>query len=333
LGVDAVAVAVQLRDPQRAVQILEHSRALLIGQSLEQYQDTDALHSVAPDLADEFTRLGALLAADTAASTEFDAGPALMADPAAARRDALERWEDLITRIRCTVSGHEQFLEHLQFHDLKQAATSAPVVIVNVSRYRSDALIVRSSGVTVEPLNMLSPEDVSARVQQVMTVTETKDAKADADADADADAVIVDVLDCLWTAVAAPVLAALGPGESSLWWMPTGALSALPLHAAASRAGGPAVLDQVVSSTTTTLRALIDVLGRGPAPRSDAESLIVAMAETAGHASLPRAAAEADAVAALIGGHVRTLHDRSATPSTVQEALRGPGTLCLPRDR
>jgi hypothetical protein len=69
------------------------------------------LRSVVPDLADEFIRLGALLTADTAASTEFDADPVSMAGPAAARRDTVARWERLIDKIRRTVPGHERALD------------------------------------------------------------------------------------------------------------------------------------------------------------------------------------------------------------------------------
>jgi len=313
LGTDAAAVAVQRRDPERAVLILEQARGILIGQAIEQHRDVDELRRVAPDLAAEFSHLATLMAADTSPSSEFDADPAMMADPAAARREAVARWDDLIAMIRRTVPGHERFLAVPRPSDLLAAAADGPVVIINVSRYRCDALIVRPAGIEVCPLPGLTHEEATRKAERFLAATAV---------DGDPDEALHEVLDWLWTTLSAPVLKALGSVPGQLWWMPTGVLSALPLHAAASRdPGEPAVLDRVISSYTTTLRTLIDARTRDPAP-FEADAVIVAMTETAGAAPLPRAAAEASAIGPLLGGHVTTLLDGRATPAAVRDALR-----------
>lgn len=313
LGTDAAAVAVQRRDPERAVLILEQARGILIGQTIEQHRDVDELRRVAPDLAAEFSHLATLLAADTSPSSEFDADPAMMADPAAARREAVARWDELIAAIRRTVPGYERFLAAPRPGDLLAAAAGGPVVIINVSRYRCDALIVRLAGIQVCPLPGLTREEATREAERFLAATAV---------DGDADEALHEVLDWLWTALSAPVLKALGPEPGQLWWMPTGVLSALPLHAAASRdPGEAAVLDRVISSYTTTLRTLIDARTRDPAP-FEAGAVIVAMTETAGAPPLPHAAAEASAIGPLLGGHVTALLDGRATPAAVRDALR-----------
>jgi CHAT domain-containing protein len=186
-------------------------------------------------------------------------------------------------------------------------------VIINVSRYRCDALIVRLAGIEVCPLSRLTREEATRKAERFLAATAV---------DGDPDEALHEVLDWLWMAVSAPVLDALGPSPGQLWWMPTGVLSALPLHAAASRdPGEPAVLDRVISSYTTTLRTLIDARTRDSAAFK-AGAVIVAMTETAGAAPLPRAAAEASAIEPLLGGHVTTLFDARATPAVVRDALR-----------
>jgi tetratricopeptide (TPR) repeat protein len=313
LGTDAAAVAVQRGDAERAVLILEQARGILIGQTIEHHRDVDELRRIAPELAAEFTDLATLLASDTSPSSQFDADPGMMADPAAARRQAVARWDDLIAMIRRTLPGQERFLTAPQPSDLLAAAADGPVVIINVSRYRCDALIVRAAGIEVCPLPGLTRNEAARKAARFLAATAV---------DGDPSEALHEVLHWLWTAVSAPVLDALGPAPGQLWWMPTGVLSALPLHAAASRdPGGPAVLDQVISSYTTTLRALIDTRSRDSASL-DVGAVIVAMTETAGAVPLPRAAAEAAAIGPLLGGHVTTLLDGSATPAAVRDALR-----------
>jgi CHAT domain-containing protein len=60
-----------------------------------------------------------------------------------------------------------------------------------------------------------------------------------------------DVLGWLSDCVAEPVLRAIGPDLSRVWWCPTGPLTTLPLHAAGR------VMDRTISSYTATVGALV----------------------------------------------------------------------------
>ncbi len=147
---------------------------------------------------------------------------------------------------------------------------SDPVAAINISRYRSDALLLAGGTVTCVPLPGLSPARLAARIalldralgqarggREGRAMTEPSGPNSD----------LSGILEWLWDTIACPVLDQLGyddPADGAaddparIWWMPTGALCRLPLHAAGyHREGqGRTLLDRVVSSYTVTVHAL-----------------------------------------------------------------------------
>ena len=80
------------------------------------------------------------------------------------RREAAEAFDRVIAEIR-ELPGFDGFLRPPPVHDLLAAAADGPVVIVNVSRFGSHALILTGGGVLEPvPLTGLTPEAVSERV-------------------------------------------------------------------------------------------------------------------------------------------------------------------------
>ncbi|UVS78445.1 CHAT domain protein [Actinokineospora sp. UTMC 2448] len=320
LGVDAAAVAVRLGDFDRAVAVLEASRGVLLRQAIEQRAGADEVRQAARgltglsrdtalELADEFDRLSLLLNADTAASTEFDTDPVSMADPAAARRDIAARWERVVDRIRREVPGMARFRVSPPLDLSTLNAVEGPIVVVNMSRFGCAALVVQASGTRLVPLPDLKHDDASRRAEKFnRSVTAP---------DGDTASAVRSTVDWLRQAVAAPVLDTVGGASWRIWWMPTGVLSALPLHAAA--ASDPAHA-HIVSSTTTTLRALIDAYANPTVYAADARAVVVAVSTTPG-LPLPRATEEAAMVERALGGQVEVLQDDSATRRAVSTAL------------
>jgi CHAT domain-containing protein len=123
------------------------------------------------------------------------------------------------------------------------------------------------------------------------------------------------ILGWLWDAAVAPVLATLpadAPVPPRVWWLPTGLLGLLPLHAA-GHPGQPGALDATVSSFIPSLRALREARDRPPA--QNRSSLTVALHRTLGQQELPGTvddATHSDAV----------LRDEEATASHVLSALQ-----------
>jgi hypothetical protein len=258
LASDAAAWAVSAGHPERAVELLEHGRSVLWSHALQLRGDFDDLRDKHYGLA---RRLDAARAALDALPADAGAGVAAPARGGADRDEdrihAADEWDRALATVR-SLPSFARFLEPPPFAELASTAGPGPVVIVNVSRYRCDALVVTPDGARVIPLPGLT---LSGAVEQADRYRQAL-AERSGDQPAGVRSVIKEVLAWMWDTVAGPVLDALGhtavpAGDSwpRVWWCPTGPLTALPLHAA-GRAPDSAVLDRVVSSYTPTLRAL-----------------------------------------------------------------------------
>ena len=125
-----------------------------------------------------------------------------------------------------------------------------PVIVVNLSKMRSDAIVVTSHGrPLLVPLPGATPQTVSDLADRTNCSTSQNDMK--------------EILKALWQLIVQPVTKVLlediklKPG-SRIWWCPTGAASLLPLHAAGDyRKRSEVFPDLFISSYTTTLTSLI----------------------------------------------------------------------------
>ncbi len=141
--------------------------------------------------------------------------------------------------------------------ELQQCAVDGPVVLVNVSRLRCDALTLWPGRVELLPLPRLRYDEAVAHAEQFGADDHT----------------FTEMLEWLWDTVAEPVLEGV-PDHTHVWWSPTGPLAGLPLHAAGR--DGRTVLDRVVSSYTPTVRALGRARARAAEPVGAPSMIVVA---------------------------------------------------------
>ncbi|MYX38306.1 CHAT domain-containing protein [Streptomyces sp. SID8377] len=304
VAADAAACALAVGDEVSAVTLLESGRCVLAAQALDSRSDLSGLREQAPELAERFRTLTAEFETDTTSDR-------------VALADELDAMTD---RIRA-LPGMERFLRPPLLTDLTAQAHEGPIVYINVSRHRCDALIITADGVRSRALDGLSEETVSHRVRALHTAfTEGR---------LIAEQAIHDTLEWLWDTVVGPVLGELGltaePAADGpwprIWWAPVGSLSLLPLHAAGHhRDGGPVLLDRVISSTTPTIRALGHARAGRRDDRNEPRLLVVAMPVTPDAPDLPGTQAEADHLAALIPG-ATLLVGADATRDAVLDAL------------
>jgi CHAT domain len=185
------------------------------------------------------------------------------------RRMALaQEWDNLVDEVR-GIDEFRDFLRAPRLDDLLTAAADGPVVVVNISSLRCDALLVTADGVEVKALDHLSADTVKARAADYVRILSQVDGSAyklyqaqrelsqdsgsrraahDRDlaiaavgaADSDQRGSLDSLTRWLWDEITEPILSTLGlthspaPGRPlpRVWWCPTGPLTLLPLHAA-----------------------------------------------------------------------------------------------------
>lgn len=207
------------------------------------------------------------------------------------------------------------------------------VAVITVSRYGCHALLTDGTNDRVIDLDGVKARDVWSQAARFLRGLEiVGNPEYPDDVRVNAGEQHAETLRWMWDHIAEPVLGALGldhrlaPGEPlpRLWWVPTGALGLLPLHAAGHHTDGTGrtVLDRVVSSYTPTLAALRDL--PAAAPRSPARTpkvLAIGIARTEGMRDLPGTAAELAAVQALFPQST-ILADEFAQRGLVVDRLR-----------
>lgn len=349
LALEAAACAIADGRPDRAMQLLEHGRGVLLSQVLNLRTDLSMLATGHADLAEELGTIRKRL--DGPGETDHEE-----------RRDLAQRWDRLVKETR-RLPDFGDFLLPPRLETLLPAAAAGPIVVVNVSTRRCDALLVTENQVRLKELPRLSSETVTEQANRYLSVlqeaertaAEAFSAREEANVRGTSEAIrryaeaqrarviahrameqtLPEVMAWLWDVIAEPVLDTLGftsppaPGRPwpRLWWCPTGPLSLLPLHAAAhpeadGRQGGRAVLDRVVSSYTPTLRALTEAR-QGP---QDAESqdrmLVVALPDTPGQPPLHHVTDERDLLTTLFPRDRHTLlQGKEATRTRVSREL------------
>ncbi|KAG9025030.1 hypothetical protein FRB95_010624 [Tulasnella sp. JGI-2019a] len=229
------AVSLNAGDPRKAVEMIEHVRGTSVVQ-LAQYRTTlDKLRASRPDLVSELLNLS---------SQGTDQGT-MWPDAVRSHRDLSKRWNGVLAHIR-KLPGFESFLKPTPFETLQHAATQGPVIIINVTQIRSDAIIIQKTGEpAVIPLPKATPDTIERLLRPIH---ESRSLREN--------------LVYIWITIVEPVIYYLVHAlrllnKSRVWWNPTAAVWPLPLHAAAQHHETPGILDRFVSSYTPSLSALL----------------------------------------------------------------------------
>ena len=308
---DAAACALWLGSAARALELLEQGRGLLLSQAMDTRGEIGELYRVDPELARSFDELRY--------SLDPPEGTASSLDQWDTRRRLAAEFTETVDTIR-SIPGFTEFLRPPSAAQLRELAVHGPIVVVNVSELRTDALVVTPEKVRAVPLPLATPSAV--RDQAVVLA-----AAGSAGPALDLEERVAGVLAWLWEAVAEPVLTALalsrpvdsGAAWTRLWWIPTGLLSLLPIHAAQSADGQECVLDRVLSSYAPTLRALghARVTWGLASPRM----LAIAAPKVEGQSALPAARREVEMLRKLKGRPVELIEGSATTRQTVLNAL------------
>ncbi len=293
LASDAAAIAMNAeKAPIDAVQLLELGHSAFAGSLSEMYIDVGDLLQKHPGLGEEYVNLRGRVD-PTATSTRAPVGrrPPRQAFSTAItrandRHEAGRGFDELVAEIRRQPSFQDFLLPPTESMVLR-AAEHGCIVVINVSQYRCDAIVVNAYRIRSMSLPRLKKSEIEERARRD-------------------DLGSLDTLEWLWHTITNPILNHLGytslPSTDSwphVWWVPTGLLNKFPLHAAGlyhnrlSQDSPETVLDRVMSSYGSSIKEMIssrrchapEYLGHGRA-------LLVAMETTAGRGNLPSATRE-----------------------------------------
>ena len=183
------------------------------------------------------------------------------------------------------------------------------IVIFNVSHIRSDAFLVDKRGIRVLNLPLLKHDDVQTRSEVLQHTLETVCLKSYSNVKLQMN----ELLEWLWDVAVGPVLEALGfhdnraPNDSSwprVWWMGSGILNIMPIHAAGYHNENPprSALDRVVSSYIPTMKSLLYARQREAQSTTFLEQkvMLVIMPTTPGQEDLEFAENELNEIEALL---------------------------------
>lgn len=337
LAGEAAAAALRMDRPEHAVELLEQGTSVLWGQRLRLRTDLSELAFTAPGLADRLHSARQGLDGDAVDGSE---------------RTRLGRlWDETVREVR-RLPGRADFQAPLPADRLLGAADEGPVVWLNATDLRCDALVLADGRVTVVPLTGLTSQSLLERGNvylEALSWAAQSRGPEDFLVRERFRSELVDMLGWLWDTVTEPVLDALGftgrsagagrAGDSGgplprLWWCPTGVLTFLPLHAAGHYGPGAdrtrSVPGRVVSSYASGPGALLR--SRRPGDRAAPVRVLAvgAVGGDGGQPALPEVRREIDGIAARVpAGRLTVLTGPQATRGAALRALRDHSWLHL----
>ena len=338
VGSLAAACCLQAGNPQRAVELWEHGRGVLLNQTLDTRTDLTELAEQQPGLAGRFVRLRDLMdkpLPPPGADVDPEGAPSSPQSALDRRRQVAADFDAVLEEIR-SQPGFGTFLRPPSFGDLAAVSDRGPVVLINVTDVRSDALILQRGEVMTIRLSGLSPAAVRKRTDDFRIALDAA-AAADPETRVNAETALSGQLEWLWDVITGPILDRLGitaagkslPAWPRLWWCPSGLLAFLPLHAAGYQetrfdSVPKTVMDRVVSSYIPTVRSLS--YARRPAAQASpghGRAVVVAMPHTPHAADLPAATEEASFLSQALGDQALVLTGPQATHDRVTAAMTG----------
>ncbi|KAI9889129.1 MAG: hypothetical protein M1814_005791 [Vezdaea aestivalis] len=290
---DAAALILRMgKPPSIALSLMEYGRGAIATSLQQKRTELVDLQKKHPDLAQQFIRLRDELESSSSVETlSSSEAQGYLKDMIASKRyEAGKNFDRLLYEIH-SQPGFNDFLSAPDEKSLQSAAKDGPIVIINQSAYRCDAIIVEEHRIWSLDLPRLSSREIDSRwLRANLGSSET--------------------LEWLWDAIANPILNALGFTEKPtdkmprVWWIPTGLLAGFPIHAAGYHYKGTSqtVLDRVISSYSSSVKTIIHGRRRASeevASSSSEQALLVAVPDTAGRASLPFAEKEVEMISAI----------------------------------
>ncbi|KAH7322203.1 TPR-like protein [Rhizoctonia solani] len=339
LALNSAAAAIQAQNYPLAIEWLEQGRSIVWGQMLQLRAPFDELSAMNPTLSNELQILASQLRMGAPQTRSSSAEHPLGIEHGAQRyRRLAEKYEQLVKEIH-SVNDFKLFLEPKKAPVLLGAAQEGPVVVINISNDRCDALVLMPSQEDIKhvPLPSFSYKQATECRNQMERCLSDSNIRERGELRRPLQPIQTDtvqqgftsVLEALWKCVAKPILCALGYTERlptdklpRLTWCATGPLTFLPLHACGCYdPPGDKIFDYVISSYTPTLSALKQAISSGHVNHSS--MLAISQENTPGYSRLPNTKEEINYIRTHSEKLLRltTLEGMDATTKAVLAAM------------
>ncbi|KAI0419441.1 CHAT domain-containing protein [Xylaria grammica] len=325
----AASAALQVgKSASHAVQMLEMGRSVITGLRLGTRSEITELREQHEEIADRFEEVtDELNSLGSEVSEPTADAPLVLSSVTNRRHDAAAELDKIIDQIR-HLPGFENFLQPPGVEELMTSASEGPVVVINVSKYRCDALLVETQGIRSIALPNLRQAEVEEKVRLM------KSTSSESVISLGARDQMYGILEWLWDVVVRPILDELGFTEPPsgdnrpprVWWIPTGPLTLLPLHAAGrpSLQSTESALDRVMSSYSPSIKALL--YSRRNAKKSmdwaTGKALLVSVASTPGYPGLAFADEEVNKLTEILPSSAQKVILRQPDRKEVLENLK-----------
>ncbi|KAI0197581.1 CHAT domain-containing protein [Astrocystis sublimbata] len=327
LASTAAAAALQMgKSKEEALRLLEHGRGTITSTLFQNRRSISSLQCKHPQWAKEFEELrDALdppLPVGVGGALSNAPGTLMSMLSAEDRHWKTEELKQLLMKIRADDAFKAFLLPPTKEELMSAAPPNQTVVAINIARFRCDAFLIQSNQVRVVELTNLNYQHVETKAK-LFKSRKSRDA--------------YEILEWLWDIMMKMILEQFGADKPcvdddySKWprvyWVPTGPLRLLPIHAAGYHrdGSGRSVIDRVISSYSLSIE---DILygqeikaeireARQPAqmplrPTNQTEAvckfLSVSMERTPGNSSLPYARQEIHAIWKTLPPRLERIH-------------------------
>ncbi|KAL4770045.1 CHAT domain-containing protein [Aspergillus nidulans var. acristatus] len=331
LAADACSIFLQLRQPEKALQVLEFGRGLILGYLVDSRSDVDRLQGDYPELAKEYDRLRFILSQALDSVHAENRYQQLQQ-----KRKVPRELEKCINQIR-QQEGYEQFLLEPSIQDLMNQAAEGPIVIVNITDFGSHAIIVQNQDICslhLPELLQSSRFALDDQIRQFRTLGQHGGNHRDIESEPGSFYTTHydnSSLHWLWSHCVKPVIRKLNfeaPVSGALpriWWIGTGVASSLPFHAAGDHGHVTEnTMSRAISSYIPTIKALAysrSQLAKLPTKSSRTSIYIAAMPTTPNEQPLPGVKSEVDAIQQACSNIYTVTLQNYPTPEAVLNAM------------
>ncbi|KUJ16027.1 uncharacterized protein LY89DRAFT_648147 [Mollisia scopiformis] len=291
----AVSVMKSGKSASDALVALESGRGLMASLTIDSRSDVSALKEQHADLYKRYMTLQDEISSNISLGSEPEKSAEESTTVAISQRNRKVREFDKLAEEIRSLEGFEHFQQPLPHAELVSLAEFGPIVCFNTTSQRCDAFLVTRNG--IQCLELSAQYD---KIQEfVIELVRKKEifASGNQSQTSERNQRLREILAELWKLAVEPVLSCLGlisndpPAKlPRIWWVTSGPMGLLPLHAAGSNWGNSRenTASHVVSSYVPTFRAL--AYARQKMFKSllepSRECLIVSMPETEGLFSL-----------------------------------------------